>query len=241
MDFHDAVCLTVLCFLELYSVLKSKPNAAHRVLAHLLDPDKLHSLAPKAESFHLITQNIDGLSRKVMPEETQDTDRIIEMHGRLMEVQCTSEKRCGYSEIDYSSPIARSLQGNEDLDLSGDPENYPEIALEELPRCKKCGRLARPGVVWFGETPRQLDRIDGIVDKADMCLVVGTSATVRSTYFLSVETWLVSPYHQALLTAFYRFILQQVTRMQSRCRAEKWPCLTLNRTRIMKNTQTSNF
>ena len=38
-----------------------------------------------------------------------------------------------------------------------------------------------PGVVWFGETPHQLEEIDEVVEKADLAIVVGTSSTVRST------------------------------------------------------------
>ena len=32
--------------------------------------------------------------------------------------------------------------------------------------------------MWFGEMPVHLDEIDDLVDKADLCLVVGTSSTV---------------------------------------------------------------
>ena len=53
-----------------------------------------------------------------------------------------------------------------------------DIPLKELPRCPACHALARPGVVWFGETPYQLSEINCLVFKADMCLVVGTSSTV---------------------------------------------------------------
>jgi NAD+-dependent protein deacetylase sirtuin 5 len=167
-------------------VTKSNPNAAHYTLAYLSDLTKLREHAPKAESFHLITQNIDGLSLRALhklqglaptspvPETHPST---IEMHGRLFEVICTSSK-CGHSELDFSSPICEALRGNEDLALN-DLNDDPDIPLEDLPRCGKCGELARPGVVWFGETPRFMDRIYGLVDEADMCIVVGTSATVR--------------------------------------------------------------
>lgn len=56
----------------------------------------------------------------------------------------------------------------------------PNIALADLPRCAKCGALARPGVVWFGEQPWYLEDIETLVSKADMCIVVGTSSTVSS-------------------------------------------------------------
>ena len=53
-----------------------------------------------------------------------------------------------------------------------------DIPQTELPRCSECGALARPGVVWFGEKPLMMDKINRIVYKADLCLVIGTSSTV---------------------------------------------------------------
>ncbi|KIM21787.1 hypothetical protein M408DRAFT_300425 [Serendipita vermifera MAFF 305830] len=53
------------------------------------------------------------------------------------------------------------------------------VPTAELPKCTKCGSLVRPGVVWFGESPRHMDEIEKEVEKADICLVVGTSSTVH--------------------------------------------------------------
>lgn len=52
------------------------------------------------------------------------------------------------------------------------------IPTKDLPKCSKCGSLVRPGVVWFGESPRNMDIIEKAVNEADLCLVVGTSFTV---------------------------------------------------------------
>jgi NAD-dependent deacetylase sirtuin 5 len=171
--------------------LRAKPNAAHAALAQLSLPSIRNALAP-GSTFTLITQNVDGLSRIALDAATRDADvpeqpmptaapepprmdeqpSLLEMHGRLYEVACTSRK-CGHKELDYSSPLAPAFAGTEDLKIE------KEIALDDLPRCKKCRSLARPGVVWFGETPWYLDEIDKLVEKADLCLVVGTSSTVR--------------------------------------------------------------
>lgn len=59
-----------------------------------------------------------------------------------------------------------------------DSDVDPDIPLEELPRCTKCGGLARPDVVWFTEVPQRIDEVMRIVDNADVCIVVGTSAVV---------------------------------------------------------------
>ena len=88
---------------------------------------------------------------------------------------CSSEQ-CGHREPAPSSPICAALSGTEELVEDGIVE--PVVAKTDLPHCNKCGGLARPGVVWFGEIPHYLKTIDGLVDQADLCLVVGTSSTV---------------------------------------------------------------
>lgn len=55
----------------------------------------------------------------------------------------------------------------------------PEIDEADLPRCRKCGALARPGVVWFGEIPHHIEDIFALVERADLALVIGTSSTVN--------------------------------------------------------------
>jgi NAD-dependent SIR2 family protein deacetylase len=60
----------------------------------------------------------------------------------------------------------------------------PIVELKDLPRCTKCNALARPGVVWFDEMPHRLDEIDELVEGADLCLVIGTSAVVSQCFTL---------------------------------------------------------
>ncbi|KAK0206283.1 DHS-like NAD/FAD-binding domain-containing protein [Desarmillaria ectypa] len=164
------------------AALKVKPNAAHRALAELSLSSIRSRHAPNS-TFTLITQNVDGLSVVALndvissnpsePEEPQP--RILEMHGRLFDVKCTS-KRCGHIEFDRSSPICEGLRSVEELVDKNSMD--PDISKSELPRCAKCNALARPGVVWFEEMPLYLDVINKLVDEADLCLVVGTSSTV---------------------------------------------------------------
>lgn len=97
------------------------------------------------------------------------------MHGRVFDVLCDSRK-CGHCETISRSPICPALGGTEELVESGVIE--PTIDKADLPRCSKCGALARPGVVWFGEEPRHLPGIQRLVNQATLCLVVGTSSTV---------------------------------------------------------------
>lgn len=173
--------------LKAIRALDAKPNAAHSILAKLSIPANVKEIAPNAESFHLITQNVDGLStvalRALLPstEATKKTrtfkSSILEMHGRLFDVQCTE---CGFCKEDRSQAVCPALA---DADIS--LQTYHDagsksidIPKSALPRCDKCGALARPGVVWFGERPHHIDDINLLVFKADMILVVGTSSTV---------------------------------------------------------------
>ena len=162
----------------------------------------MRKVAPEARSFHLVTQNVDRLSvlalqtlsNRLAPTPTDiDTkseapakrqlpltfpNSILEMHGRICDVQCT---QCDFRQEDLSDPLCPALGAADasfqDYHDAGSKEvNIPP---EQLPRCPACGALARPGVVWFGEKPYHLDEINSIVYKADMCLVIGTSSTVR--------------------------------------------------------------
>lgn len=168
----------------------ANPNAAHIALAKFSIESIRKRTAPDA-TFTLITQNVDGLSARALEAETQKLPesksaaapspgraaqpQLLEMHGKLVDVLCTSAK-CGHCEPVSRSPICAALGGTEALVEDGIVE--PIVDEADLPRCTKCGALARPGVVWFGEVPRHMETIDRLVDQADLCLVLGTSSTV---------------------------------------------------------------
>ncbi|CAK5279338.1 unnamed protein product [Mycena citricolor] len=163
---------------------KSEPNAAHLALSVFSIPSKRQIVAPDA-SFAIITQNVDGLSvkanDKVLKElgytkDPPDLAPLLEMHGRIFDVRCTSEQACGHVEYNPASPICPALSGTEDSVVAGAMD--PNIPHQDLPRCSRCGALARPGVVWFGEIPFEMKRNDELIDAADLCIVVGTSSTV---------------------------------------------------------------
>lgn len=150
------------------------PNAAHLAIARW---------CRSREEIRLVTQNVDGLhtdalrevdgGRKNGAEETAATppgsgaeadDPVplppwpLELHGSLFRTRCTG---CG-----------RTREDRRDLD----PESR-----DALPRCSGCGDLLRPDVVWFGESldRRVLDAAFAAARRAQVCLVVGTSATVQ--------------------------------------------------------------
>jgi NAD-dependent deacetylase sirtuin 5 len=152
-----------------YRDLSAKPNAAHYALARFSIDSIRQQIAP-GSTFTLITQNVNGLSQRALGEviaEIQQNQsnaaatvaesssntqpRLLEMHGRLMDVVCTSNE-CQHRELNTSSPICPALAGTENI-LEHNVDAEPDIPLEDLPRCTACGELARPGVVWFGEIP----------------------------------------------------------------------------------------
>ncbi|KAF9534395.1 DHS-like NAD/FAD-binding domain-containing protein [Crepidotus variabilis] len=160
---------------------QASPNDAHRALAVLSQPSIRKNLAPQTR-FTLITQNVDHLSPRAnkelagrIPPSYYQEPNLFEIHGRLFDVLCT-EETCGHIEFNLSSPICQGLAGAEILFENG--VINPIVDEEQLPRCSKCGSLARPGVVWFGEEPHKLAEVDEIVKSADFCLVIGTSSSV---------------------------------------------------------------
>lgn len=80
--------------------------------------------------------------------------KVVELHGSIWKVKCVG---CGAEDYDYRAPL-------------------PELP----PKCRDCGGLLRPGVVWFGESlpPDTLQKAIELAQDADVFLVVGTSAQV---------------------------------------------------------------
>ena len=85
--------------------------------------------------------------------ERAGSQRVQHMHGTL------SQSRC----VACDAPF-------DDAGLHLDPEN--------LPTCEDCGAAVRPHIVWFGETPLDLDGIFAQLTQAAVLLVVGTSGAV---------------------------------------------------------------
>jgi len=84
---------------------------------------------------------------------------LIEVHGNLWRVQCTA---CARISVDMS------------------------VDMGVLPKCKDCGGLLRPDVVWFGESldGRLLNRAEEAARTCEVMLVIGTSGIVYPVAFL---------------------------------------------------------
>lgn len=131
------------------------PNAAHLALARLALARRPHT------STLLVTQNVDGLHHCAADLAARDADPApaypLEVHGAIHRDRCS---RC-----------ARRTQGLSAIDTTSE---------DRLPRCESCGGLLRPDVVWFGESLDAdiLEEAFDAASRADVCLVVGTSAVV---------------------------------------------------------------
>ena len=100
------------------------------------------------ERFFLCTQNVDDL------HERADSVRLVHMHGELAKARC--ERECGRPPVEDHA-IYRSL--------------------DEVGHCA-CGGRMRPHIVFFGEIPLEMERIQAEIQKATLMVVVGTSGSV---------------------------------------------------------------
>ena len=117
------------------------------------DPNPAHIALANLERqlgdrFFLCTQNVDDL------HERAGSTRLVHMHGELAKSRC--EQECGHPPIE-------------------DRAVYKSLA--EVGHCA-CGARLRPHIVFFGEIPLEMDRIQHEISRASLMLVVGTSGSV---------------------------------------------------------------
>jgi len=117
------------------------------------EPNPAHRALAELEKqlgdrFFLCTQNVDDL------HERAGSVRLVHMHGELAKARCENE--CGRPPVEDHA-IYRSLN--------------------EVGRCA-CGGLLRPHIVFFGEIPLEMDRIQKEIARASLMVVVGTSGSV---------------------------------------------------------------
>jgi NAD-dependent deacetylase len=129
--------------------------SARREAAEKAVPNAGHRALAELEKrlgdrFFLCTQNVDNLHERA----GSTPGRLVHMHGELFVSRCADE--CGRPPVE-------------------DHRLYPDFASIGL--CA-CGALLRPHIVWFGETPLEMDRIYAEIDRATVMLVVGTSGAV---------------------------------------------------------------
>jgi NAD-dependent deacetylase len=86
-------------------------------------------------------------------QEMAGSRKLIHMHGDMGQSLC---RNCGH----------RQPWGEEELTVES-----------RCPACSKAGDL-RPDVVWFGEMPYHMERIEAALARAELFISIGTSGTV---------------------------------------------------------------
>jgi NAD-dependent deacetylase len=104
--------------------------------------------AKLGDRFFLCTQNVDDL------HERAGSVRMVHMHGELAKARCENE--CGQPPVEDRT-VYRSL--------------------DEVGHCV-CGARLRPHIVFFGEVPMEMPRIERAIAKSTLMVVIGTSGSV---------------------------------------------------------------
>jgi NAD-dependent deacetylase len=127
--------------------------SARRTSAQKAEPNPAHRALAELERrignrFFLCTQNVDDL------HERAGSVRLLHMHGELAKSRC--EHECGRPPVEDRAVYA---------------------SLDHVPRCP-CGGRLRPHIVFFGEMPLEMHRIQREIGNANLMIVVGTSGSV---------------------------------------------------------------
>ncbi len=132
------------------AIARVEPNAGHRALAAFAQAHP--------GRLTLITQNVDGLHQRAGSPD------VLALHGHIFEDHWL---RGPGPACTRPHPIGEACDPN-------------DLAPGHPPRCPDCGRLVRPGVVWFGESLPEapLRAAEQAAIACDVMLVVGTAGAV---------------------------------------------------------------
>jgi NAD-dependent deacetylase len=100
------------------------------------------------DRFFLCTQNVDDL------HERAGSRHLVHMHGELAKARC--ERECGRPPVEDHAVYA---------------------CLDQVPHCP-CGGRLRPHIVFFGEIPLEMPRIEREISNSTLMVVIGTSGSV---------------------------------------------------------------
>ena len=102
--------------------------------------------------FLLVTQNVDDLHDRAHAETPPAAGfELIHMHGELLKARCTA------------SGVVCDWTG--DLEAAHASPHHPQ-------------GLLRPHIVWFGEMPLAMERIEAALEQCDLFVSIGTSGAV---------------------------------------------------------------
>ncbi len=132
-----------------------------RMLMKKAQPNEAHKLIAQLETKLKDKAEIIVITQNIDElHQRAGSSKVIELHGNIWTIRCTV---CGYKEKNYDTP------------------------LKELPpKCTKCGALARPDVVWFGEMLPQDAWEEAVMysSTCDVFVSIGTSAQVYPAAYL---------------------------------------------------------
>lgn len=141
-----------------------------RMKAVQAQPNPAHlaiaALARHVPKLTVITQNVDDL------HERAGSIGVIHLHGSLHKPHC----------FDCGRPPAKALG------MPLEPEGGRRV---EPPRCKHCGGMLRPGVVWFGESlpSDAMHAAFAAAQNCDVLLSIGTSGVVYPAAEVPILAW----------------------------------------------------
>lgn len=123
---------------------------ARRAQAAEANPNAAHAALARLQAEHAGSVTLVTQNVDDLHEKGGSTD-VIHMHGALNSALCaTCEHR-------WPAPLAMSVR-------------------QECPSC--AGPTARPDIVWFGEIPYHMERIELALANADVFVAIGTSGNV---------------------------------------------------------------
>jgi len=132
---------------------------ARRAALADVEPNAAHAALARLDAqwpgeLLIVTQNVDDL------HERAGAKRLLHIHGELRSALCAA---CGARQP-WETPMlpANSAQGG-----------------FAAPQCSACDAHAlRPDIVFFGEMPYQMERIEQAISRADLFVSIGTSGAV---------------------------------------------------------------
>jgi NAD-dependent SIR2 family protein deacetylase len=152
---------------------RAEPNLGHRSLASLERAGRIGML---------VTQNVDGL------HQAAGSQRVIDLHGRLDRVVCTSchtgwRRTAWQTHLEERNAAWAGLEAPVAPDGDADLDGLDFTAFD-VPACPGCAGIIKPDVVFFGENvPRwRHSQATAALSSADAMLVVGSSLMVFSGY-----------------------------------------------------------
>jgi NAD-dependent deacetylase len=146
---------------------KALPNAGYYAIA-----DVEQTLG---DSFHLITQNIDGLHLLA----GNSREKIYEIHGTLQYVRCS--RKCTKDLFPFPEGVMAKADNEEISD-----EEW------ELLKCPHCRSITRPNILWFDERYNEklfkLYSALRIAKNSGILFIVGTSGATNLPNQLVAQT-----------------------------------------------------